>query len=142
VLAERARQFINRLRKQKQYNEGKCLLLRKKEEERRQKREKQINRKQQQSYSLYKSQRLSMIMESILHHEERISSRMDRSLVRLKRSSNTRIKTENIDRYEDPPSSLGNYSRINSKTPSELPSIMSLRSRLKHLSQMIESLQP
>lgn len=101
-----------------------------------------MSRKQQESYSLYKSQRLSMIMENILQHEERISSRMDNSLVRLKRSSKVRVKTENTDRYEETPSSLGNYSRIDSKTPSELPSIMSLRSRLRHLSQMIESLQP
>lgn len=40
ILAERARQFVNRLRKQKQYEWGKAMLRRKREEELREKRNK------------------------------------------------------------------------------------------------------
>lgn len=40
ILAERARKFVNRLRKQKEYDWGKVLMHRKKEEEIKKKREK------------------------------------------------------------------------------------------------------
>ncbi len=33
ILAEKARKFVNRLRKQKQYEDGKAIMRRKKEEE-------------------------------------------------------------------------------------------------------------
>jgi hypothetical protein len=54
ILAERARKFVNRLRKQKEYDWGKVLMHRKKEEEIKKKREKILSEQKEKEKAFFR----------------------------------------------------------------------------------------
>lgn len=146
ILTEKARKFIARLRKQKEYEWGKVLLHRKKEEELRKKRYKAFSEQREREQAHVRLEKYKKMMDSILYHEERIGFRMKNSFSRY-RPAAIRSSTEGSDdlssKYQISRSAMFDYERDEKESrirTSELPAVVSLRQRLANLSSMIDSL--